>query len=65
MSDLVDWMYLLCHRDPHYWHYKRTDLRLDPLVFTKAFVISKLPIGQKMLGKLSLDLLERVRIQIS
>lgn len=59
-SEIVDWMHEITQRDPRDWGYKRTDLRLSPLVFAKTFAVEKLPIGNQWLGTHTVERLERL-----
>ena len=61
LSDLVDWMFEVMHKNPLDWGYKRTDLRLDILPLINCAVLQNLPIGLKTYRCPTLDYLERVR----
>ncbi len=63
LSELIDWMCEKTGRDPHHFHYKRTELMLSPVIWAKTLVIERLPIGQHYVFKPNtVERLERVRL---
>ena len=64
LGDLMDWMHEVMHKDPDVWGYRRTDLRWDirPLIW--AWIIEKLPVGQKISRGMTIDKIDRVSTKI-
>jgi hypothetical protein len=60
LSDLMDWMHEVMHKDPVDFRYKRNDLRFSPVTFVKAMMCSMSPTGNRYWRAPTLERLERV-----
>lgn len=60
MSELCDYLHNKSRRDELEYQYTRTDLRIAPYAMAKILLSHYLPLGQKWMGSVNVDTVERV-----